>query len=131
MTAKEKEIKKFMEKLHISKEEAEQVWIDDHSDTVSPEVAELEKKAKAMGRRYEIDKSKKRVVHKEKKIDPIKVEVIRYLKNCLRHYNSSNSNLDIVSIAITNEQREIMFMIGDSNYSITLTKHRPEKAQEG
>lgn len=126
MTAKEKEIKNFMDKLQISKEEAEQLWLDDHNDAISAEAEEMERKAKQNGRRYETDKSKKREVHREKKIDPVKVSVIRYLKNCLRH--CTDTDLDIVSVAIINEQREIMFMIGDSNYSITLTKHRDKKA---
>ena len=49
---KEEEIKRYMEKLEISREEAEQLWEDDHEDTVLPEVAEMEKKAKKL-RRYE------------------------------------------------------------------------------
>ena len=46
MNAKEKEIKNFMDSLGISREEAEQLWKDDHSDCLTEEQAELEKKAK-------------------------------------------------------------------------------------
>ena len=34
MTAKEKEIRKYMEKLGISYEEAEQLWEDDQEDYI-------------------------------------------------------------------------------------------------
>ena len=43
---REKQIQKYMEKLQITRAEAEQLFDDDNSNEVLPEVAEMEKKAK-------------------------------------------------------------------------------------
>ena len=48
MTQKEKEIREYMEKLEISREEAEQLWEDDNSDYESDEMREMADKALAM-----------------------------------------------------------------------------------
>ena len=45
---REKQIQKYMEKLQITRAEAEQLFDDDNSNEVLPEVAEMEKKAKKM-----------------------------------------------------------------------------------
>lgn len=63
---KEKEIQNYMEKLGISREEAEQLWEDDHDDYVSPEMAEMEKKAKQLKRYTKGETPKKRTPKKEK-----------------------------------------------------------------
>ena len=43
-------IKNYMEKLGISKEEAVQLWEDDHEDFESPEMKEMGRKAKQISR---------------------------------------------------------------------------------
>ena len=61
MTEKEKAIENYMKTLSLTREEAEQLWEDDNSDEMLPEVAELTEKAKKnLKRQYEINPDKKR-----------------------------------------------------------------------
>jgi hypothetical protein len=115
---KEQEIENNMKLLQISREEAEQLFEDDHSDEVLPEVAEMEKKAKSLKRRYENDKTADRKKStRTPKIDAEKVEII----------NAIAEMLVADELKITNIQREITFKIGENDYSLVLTKHRKPK----
>jgi hypothetical protein len=115
---REQEIENNMKLLQISREEAEQLYDDDHSDEVLPEVAEMEKKAKSMKRRYETDKTAERKKStRTPKIDTEKVEII----------NTIAEMLVADELKITNIQREITFKIGENDYSLVLTKHRKNK----
>lgn len=118
MTAKEKEIEKYMKSLDISREEAEQLWIDDHSDEMTEEQAELEAKAKNF-KRYEKSETKKERKPREVKPDETKVFIVAEIANCL----------DWLNPTIKNIQREITFTYKDEEYSLTLTKHRKPKSQ--
>jgi hypothetical protein len=110
-----------MKLLQISKEEAEQLYEDDHSNEILPEVAEMEKKAKSMKRRYETDKTAERKKSTRiPKIDAEKVEIIK----------SVAEMLVADELIITNIQREITFKIGENDYSLVLTKHRNKKKGE-
>jgi hypothetical protein len=119
--SKEDEILNNMRLLQISREEAEQLYIDDHSDEVLPEVAEIEKKAKEMGRRYEKSETAKKT-SKEKKLDDEKVTIIADIADALKNNINYMQELEI-----KNPQREITFVINENEYSITLTKHRNKK----
>jgi hypothetical protein len=128
--SKEDEIKKYMEKLQISRDEAEQLYYDDHSDEVLPEVAEMEKKAKSMGRRYENDKTADRKkTSKPKKEDAEKRRLIELFNYTLLEPTIVDSELPFVisDVSIKNLEREILFTVGENEYSITLTKHRKSK----
>jgi hypothetical protein len=115
---KEETIKNYMEKLQLTREEAEELYEDDKSDEVLPEVAEMEKKAKSLGRRYENNKTTERKKSDRKpKIDEEKVEIISKVAKQLTADN----------ITIVNPQREITFTVGANEYSLTLTKHRKAK----
>ena len=65
---REKQIQKYMEKLQITRAEAEQLFDDDNSNEVLPEVAEMEKKAKNVKNYVATEKSKKSKT-RERKID--------------------------------------------------------------
>ena len=128
---KEKEIQKYMEKLGISREEAEQLWKDDHEDYESPEMAEMEKKAKQL-KRYTKGETPKKRTPKKKEEDPIKREIISTVAN-----NLSRCVFDTLKdpecfnephlIHVRNPERYIDFKIGEDSYTITLTKHRAPK----
>ena len=49
---KEQQIKSYMDKLKISREEAEQLWKDDQEDYIGEEAEEMTRKAKEV-KRYE------------------------------------------------------------------------------
>ena len=126
MNDKEKEIIKNMRILKISREEAEQLYIDDHSDNVLPEVAEMEQKAKACGRRYENDINNRKKTERIPILDSEKVEIINLIAKDICHLKIGNDKI-IESIQIINAQREISFNIKDTEYSLTLTKHRKKR----
>ena len=121
MTEKEKAIQKYMEKLDLSREEAEQLWEDDNSDRILPEQQVLIDKSKAMGRMYEKSTKPRKTSTREKKIDKEKAEIIKYLYDCMQDFNATNS------ATIENEQKLIAFTTNGGNYSINLVKHRPPK----
>ena len=115
---KEKEIQKYMEKLGISKEEAEQLWKDDHEDFESPEMKEMGLKAKKINRREKSDAPRKKVV-RERKVDKDKKELIQVLDDALCDF------VDNVT-AVKNES-EICFDYNDYHYSVKLIRHRAPK----
>lgn len=115
---KEQEIQNYMTKLEISREEAEELWNDDHSEEVLPEVAEMEKKAKALRRYEKSDKERKKTV-KERKIDEDKKFFIDGLAEWLKSTSVQN-------ISVKNEA-EISFNDNEISYTLKLIKHRPPK----
>ena len=125
---KEQEIQKYMDKLGITKEEAEQLWQDDHEDYVSPEMAEMEKKAKQI-KRYEKSDAPRKKTSRERKPDPDKREIISTVaKNLERCVFDRVDDYDLcVDIKILKPEREITFRVGSDEYSLVLTKHRPKK----
>lgn len=115
---KEQEILKHMELLGISREEAEQLWEDDHSDEVLPEVAEMEKKAQKI-RRYEKSDKPRKPSSRERKVDPNKKHIIDCIRVLLKGLKAEVAPL-------TNET-DLHFTYEGESYSVKLTKHRPPK----
>ena len=111
---KEEQIKNFMEKLHISYEEAEQLFEDDSDDFIGEEGEAMTEKAKANVKNY-VGGDKKEKKPREKKIDEEKKTIIELLKNCLieNGYNATIVNVD----------KAIDF----DCYTLNLVKHRPPK----
>ncbi len=115
---KEQEILKNMKALGISREEAEQLWEDDHSDEVLPEVAEMERKAKKV-KRYEKSDAPRKPSSRERKVDPTKKHLINCIRVLLEGLNAEVTPL-------TNET-DLHFTYQGERYSVKLTKHRPPK----
>lgn len=110
---REEEIKKNMALLGLTREQAEQMYTDDHDEEVLAKAAL--KDGQKPKRHYEkSDKPRKKVV-REPKIDPEKVNIIEVVAAALKDYKDVN---------IKNSQREITFTTAEGNYSIVLTKHR-------
>ena len=125
---KEQEIQKHIQVLGLTREEAEQLWEDDNSDFVSEEMAEMERKAKA-NRRYEQSDKPRAKAKREPKIDQEKVNILIDIERAMdsRHSIIEEGEWDFENVVIANPQREITFRIGENEYSLVLTKHRPKK----
>ena len=116
---KEKEIKNYMEKLQISREEAEQLWEDDNSGYVSDEMKEMERKAKENVKRYEQSEKKRKKVVKERKVDEIKGRILADIKEVLKALGA-----DVKEVKT---ETEIKFVFDNDDYTLKLTKHRKPK----
>lgn len=110
-----------MEKLDLTREEAEQLWEDDNSKEDIQEVKELTEKAKNLGRMYEKSTNPRKSGTREKKIDKEKAEIIKYLLGCIQDFNTTKN------ATIENEQKIINFTTKSGNYSLNLVKHRVQK----
>jgi hypothetical protein len=125
---KDQQVQQYMKSLGISKEEAEQLYEDDKADFIGEEGEQMTQKAKTV-RRYEQSGEKKVRKPREKKIDPEKVRLIELLNYCLMHphYIDDELPFSIEGVSVANEQKEIVFNVGENEYSVTLTKHRLKK----
>jgi hypothetical protein len=119
---KEKLIKKNMEALDISYEEAKELVEDDERVDrgeslpwdLTPEQMKVSKKAR------QADHAKpKEKVKKEKKENVIKKEIIEKIYNLINE-NYENTNVE-------NDERMISFSVGDENFEITLVQKRKKK----
>lgn len=125
---KEKQIENYMKSLGISREEAEQLWEDDQEDYIGEEGERMTAQAKQM-RRYEQSEEKKERKPREKKIDAEKVEILNWIEGAMisRHSIIEEEDWDFSKVVKSNPQKEITFQVGENEYSLTLTKHRPPK----
>ena len=84
----------------------------------SAEMAEMEINAKGITEYAQAEEKKPRK-KREVKRDEIKISLIKHFEELL---------LSIASyVEVTNDQREIKFILNGESYSITLTKHRKKK----
>lgn len=116
---KEKQILQFMEKLNISREEAEQLFLDDQEDYIGQDGEEMTSKAKDLKRYEKADKPRKKM-EKERKIDDVKLFLLTEIKN---HF-SELENLEITGMK---NEVELSFKYQLEDYSIKLTRHRKKK----
>ena len=75
MTTKQKEIDNLMQKLELSYEEALQLWEDDHSNEILPEVAEIEAKSEKIQHKAYSKTDRKKTERKPKE-DSEKIQII-------------------------------------------------------
>ena len=126
---KEQTIQDYMNKLKISREEAEQLFEDDQADYIGEEGEEMTKKAKKVKRYEKADKPKERK-KREVKLDEMKIEIIKFLENAMdgRHRWIEEDEWDFENVIVKNPQKEITFVVNGCEYSLNLIKHRPPKA---
>ena len=86
------------------------------------EMAEMEIKAKGITEYAQAEEKKPRKKREVKK-DPLKVSFIHYLYEWLL-------TTSVEDVTIVNEQKEVTFRIKGEDYSLTLTKHRPNKEKK-
>ena len=102
---KEQAILNYMKNLDISREEAEQLWLDDKEDFIGEEAEEMTKKAKTIKRYEQADKTEKKP--RTKKLDEEKVKIITLLYEMLQ----STQEMCIQEEDIKNRQWKIEILI--------------------
>ena len=123
MTEKEKTIQLYMSKLDLSREEAEQMWIDEQEDNLPDLTAEQKQVVKEMtqaDRKIETAPRKR-----ERKPDENKRLLIAALVDCLLEANPD----EMEDVSIVNPEREIEFRYCGDRYRLTLSKPRVKKEE--
>ena len=115
---KEEQIKQYMNKLDISREDAEQLWQDDQDDRIGEEGERMSQTAKAIKRYEQTNKPRKPVV-REKKVDEQKVSIISALNSTIVRQFAATTETDT--------QNQVSFEIEGVSYTIKLIKHRNKK----
>ena len=127
----DEEIKKNMQILEISQDEAIQMYLEDEGYIINETVEKLTKKAKENGTAKVKAKSDKvrKPVKRERKPDEEKELIIDILANTLLEKSEEKViNIDINSIKVVNKGKIIEFSIGENNYKLDLIKKRPKKS---
>ena len=121
MTEKEKTIQLYMSKLDLSREEAEQMWLDEQEDNLPDLTPEQQAVAKEMA---QADRKKETIPRKrERKPDENKRLLIAALVDCLLEANPD----EMEDVSIINPEREIEVRYCGERYRLTLSKPRKEK----
>ena len=123
----EKWIKSTMKALDLTREEAIEMWMDDHDIDqgkakdfdLDPEKQKIVKEMTKAGGKARAKETKPR----ERKPNDEKRTIIQDLNDFL----GNNCQNYINSVEIANIEREITFKIGENDYSLTLTCHRKPK----
>lgn len=123
----EKWIQNAMKTLDISREEAIEMWNDDHDIDagkakdfdLDPEKQKVVKEMTKAGGKARAKETKPR----ERKPNDEKRTIIQDLNDFL--VNNCQNYINLVEIV--NIEREITFKIGENTYSLTLTCHRKPK----
>ena len=89
------------------------------------EMAKMELGAKEI-KNYTQSTPEKKKGKREIKPDEEKIEIIDLLNYCLMNIEvvDSNATITIADVYVKNKQREILFNVGENEYSLILTKHR-------
>lgn len=114
----EAEIQKNMRVFDCTREEVLQMFADDESGEMTPEQAELEKKAKAMGRRYEQSDKPRKKAEKVRKVDTVKKGLLDLVLDALQ---------DTVKITEIKNELACEFEYNGESYGLKITRHRPKK----
>lgn len=114
----EAEIQKNMRVFDCTREEVLQMFADDESGEMTPEQAELEKKAKTMPRRYETSDKPRKKAERVRKVDEIKKGLLDLVLDALQ---------DTVKITGILNERAADFEYMGNSYTIKIIKHNPPK----
>ena len=124
MTEKEKTIQLYMSKLDLSREEAEQMWLDEQEDNLPDLTPEQKAVAKEMA---QADRKKESTPRKrERKPDNDKRLLVSVLHGFLHDFLFASQ--DHLHCEMTNPEREIEFTFKGNRYRLTLSKPRKEKS---
>lgn len=115
---KEQAITQYIEKLQITREQAEQLWEDDQEDYIGEEGEQMTEKAKQI-KRYEQAEKPKKKVQKERKVDLVKKEIIDELVACI--------SKNVGKVTKVKTETEIDFVYANEDFTLKLTRHRKKK----
>lgn len=115
-------IETLMAKLKCTEAEARQILADDEAIDKGEKLFELSAEGKKVAKSMTIagEKTVKKSVKRERKADDEKVAIIEKIADFL----AKNKGF---SVEILKKEKEISLKIGENDYSVTLTKHRPPK----
>lgn len=119
---KKQTIQHYMDKLGLSYDEAEQLWLDEQEDNLP----KLSKEQKAVEREMMRGDRKKETQprNRERKVDVDK----RYLISLLAHALTSHDD-ESPDVKITNPERQIDFVFNGEHFRLVLSK--PRKISNG
>lgn len=119
----DEEIKKSMEILELSEEEAIQMYLEDEGYIKNEEVERLTKKAKENKADKIVVRSKVENTRAERapKENPVKEQIIADLHKFLLE------NTELSRVNITNKTKTIDFYVNNRYFSLNLTEHREKK----
>ena len=125
--SKEETIKKYMEKLDLSFQEALSLWEDEQEDNLPELTPEQQAVAKEMA---QADRKKESTPRKrERKPDDDKRLIIDFLNSGLIDFcHDFDENCIDDNVIVTNPEREIEFFFKGNPYRLTLSKPRKEKS---
>lgn len=112
------DIQKMMKRLKCSRKEAIELIKSDESDELTPEQAELEKKAKTLKRRYETSDKPRKKAEKVRKVDTVKKGLLDLVLDALQ---------DTVKITEIKNELACEFEYNGESYGLKITRHRPKK----
>ena len=124
-TIPDEEIDKLMDNLDISLEEACETYLFDHDMVESKEVEEMSQKAsknRITATIHGAKGEKKERKPREKKENPLKKEIIKWIYTVIADEITSSAN-----VFIRNDEKYIDFTVGDRNFTINLVEHRKKK----
>ena len=117
------EVDKLMSTLHISKNEAIDLWLSDHDYIKDETIEQLTREAKANKITGSIHEARQNVTNTrrphEKKQDLLKKRIIDIIFNAL---SDERSELD--SIFVRNDEKYIDFEVENCYFTVNLVKHR-------
>lgn len=126
----EAEIKRMMDTLKISREEAIDLIKDDEAIDKGEKLFELTAEQKKNAKAATITTSAKPVrknVKRERKPDEVKREIIETIAQNIDRCCFGEDLHTVKNVSIPKPEKEITFTVNGEEYSITLTKHRPKK----
>lgn len=121
---KDSEIKKLMQTLDITEQEAVETWLFDHDYATNEQVEILSKKAKAnkTDKIVATDKTTRKSVERVAKENPTKEFLVNQLYQALQPI--------VQSIEITNKNKLIEFCYQDKQFKLDLVEKRQKKIKK-
>lgn len=120
---KDTEIKNLMQTLDITETEAIDTWLCDHDYETNEEVEVLSKKAKENGTDKIVvtDKTTRKQVDRQPKINKNKLDIINYL------FGGLNEMDNLTDLTIVNPQKLLEFTYNGKQYKLDLIEKREKK----